>query len=126
MNLDELIVEFGAIEKGALPVVDAVVAKGALNVKNDAKRRVQAGTKGRGKTHVTAYPYSIGYDLGHVLGASSAIIGPDKDKRQGALGNLLEYGSVNNAPIPHLQPALDAEAPKFEAAIAAAVDKMWA
>lgn len=89
-----------------------VVGKGALNIKNDAKRRV------RGLRHAPAYPYAIGYDVGQGLKGPFADIGPDKDKRQGALGNILEYGTVNNPPRPHLGPALDDEAPRFEAALA--------
>ena len=51
------------------------------------------------------------------LGVVSADIGPDKSKPQGALGNILEYGTVNNAPFAHLGPALDREAPGFTKAI---------
>jgi hypothetical protein len=40
-------------------------------------------------------------------------IGPDSNKLQGGLGRLLENGSVNNPPYPHLSPALDLEEPKF-------------
>jgi hypothetical protein len=118
-GLHELVATFGRIETGALPVVDEVVDGSALRIKKDAARRAS------GLAHAPAYPASIGYDRFHTLFTSRARIGPDKDKRQGALGNLLEYGSINNAPIPHLQPALDAEAPRFEAAIAEAVAKMW-
>lgn len=51
------------------------------------------------------------------LGGITAEIGPDKGRRQGALGNLLEFGSVNNAPHPGGAPALDAEAPRFQLAL---------
>jgi len=46
-----------------------------------------------------------------------AEIGPDKLRRQGPLGNLLEYGSVHNAPHPHMIPAAEAEQPRFEQAM---------
>lgn len=118
-GLDEVVATFGRIEKGALPAVDAVVARAALNIKRDAVKRVS------GLAHAPAYPRSIGYDVFHTPFTSRARIGPDKDRRQGALGNILEYGTIKNAPIPHLQPALDAEAPRFEAAIAEAAAKMW-
>jgi hypothetical protein len=91
----------------------AVVAKGALNIKQDAARRAS------GLRHAPAYPRSISYDT-HVTAASAwAEIGPDKTRRQGALGNLLEYGSVKNAPIPHMRPAAEAELPRFEKAMEA-------
>ncbi|SRR6266702_4240850 len=42
-----------------------------------------------------------------------AEIGPDKSLPQGPLGNLLEYGSIHNAPRPAGTVALDAEEPHF-------------
>lgn len=118
-GLDELEAAFGRIQRDTMPVVDKVVAKGAVNIKGDARKRIF------GHPHIPAYPFSISYDTFHTEFASQAQIGPDKTKRQGPLGNLLEYGSVNNAPIPHLHPALDAEAPRFERALADAAAEMW-
>lgn len=90
----------------------AVVTKAALNIKNDARQRIS------GRPHIPAYPYSITFDDVRVnrLGASTEV-GPDKSKRQGALGNILEYGSPGHPPIPHLGPAAEAEEPKFAKAI---------
>lgn len=114
-ELDGLVKAFVRIEAAALPAVDAVVGRGAFNVKRDAARRA------RGLRHARAYPRSIGYDTFHTPGTSQAKIGPDKNRRQGPLGNIIEYGTVNNPPIPHLQPALDAEAPKFQKALGVAL-----
>lgn len=91
-----------------------VVAKGALNIKNDARRRVS------GLAHAPAYPSSITYDTEQTATGATAEIGPDKGKRQGALGNILEYGTLKNAPRPHMGPAAEAEKPKFEKAMEAA------
>jgi hypothetical protein len=93
----------------------AVVEKGALNVKNEARRLAS------GIAHAPLYPSSIGYDVlrAGAFGLVEAEIGPDKDRPQGALGNVLEYGTVNNAPLAHLGPALDREAPRFAAAMLA-------
>lgn len=91
--------------------VRKVVARGALNIKTDAKRRVGQ------LAHAPAYPSSITYDTRLTPGGAVAEIGPDKAKRQGALGNLLEFGSVNNPPHPHMAPAGDAERPRFERAL---------
>jgi hypothetical protein len=88
-----------------------VVGRGALNIKNDARRRIT------GLRHAPRYPYSIDYDL-YVTGRGAvADVGPNKAKRQGALGNLLEYGSTNNPPHPHMRPAAEAEMPGFEKAM---------
>jgi hypothetical protein len=42
-----------------------------------------------------------------------AEIGPDKSLIQGALGNLLEFGSINNAPRPAGMFALEKNEPHF-------------
>jgi hypothetical protein len=86
-----------AITKASGPAVKdvrQVVSKGALNIKTDAARRIG------GLAHARRYPRSINYDLHDSVRGPSASIGPDKDRPPGALGNLLEYGSVNNPPLP--------------------------
>lgn len=98
--------------------VEKVVGRGALNIKNGARRRI-----GR-PAHAPAYASSINYDLKRWGMGAIAEIGPDKGRRQGALGNLLEYGSVNNAPIPHIRPAADEELPRFEKAMDDLGEKM--
>lgn len=110
-GLDEWIAQLDKAQSQALPQAEAILAKGALNVKNSAMRRVS------GHAHSPAYPRTIGYDMYHLPGSARARIGPDKGRRQGALGNILEFGTVNNAPIPHLGPALTEEGPKFERAL---------
>lgn len=91
--------------------VTAVVSRGALNIKRDAVRLIS------GHPHSRHYPYTIGYDLTVDHDGVVAEIGPDKERRQGALGNILEYGTSKNPPLPHLGPALLAEEPRFTAAV---------
>lgn len=110
-GLTEFIVELDKATSRALPEATAVVVKGALNIKRDWARRWS------GLKHAPMVGRAVSYDVTTTIGAISAEIGPDKAKRQGALGNLIEYGSVNNPPIPGGSPALDAEAPKFERAM---------
>lgn len=86
---------------------EKVVSKGALQIKNATKQGWS------GFAHAPALPNAVTYDIDVSGTVVSAEIGPDKAKRQGALGNLLEFGSVNNAPRPALNPALDAEEPRF-------------
>jgi hypothetical protein len=85
----------------------AVVSKGLLNIKKDSARRVT------GLAHAPAYPRSITYDVTQAAACAWGEVGPDKDRRQGALGNILEYGTVKNPPRPHMGPAGDAEEPRF-------------
>jgi hypothetical protein len=86
----------------------AIVKRGANNIKTDAQRRV-----GKLK-HAPAYPRAISYDTHESATKAWAEVGPDKNKRQGALGNLLEFGSPTSPPHPHMAPAAEAELPKFE------------
>lgn len=112
-EVNALTTALGRVPARLLPEVRGVVERGAVNVKNEARRFVS------GLRAAPAYPASITYDVsgtGLLLsGAIEAEIGPDKAKRQGALGNILEYGTINNAPHAHLGPALDREGPAFEA-----------
>lgn len=98
----------------------AVVTRGALNVKNDWRANA-AATAGR---HGRLYPYSISYDVTPIPGGAQAEIGPDKSRPQGALGNLLEYGSVHNRPHNDGGRALLAEAPRFAAQVAALTERL--
>lgn len=110
------LVELATMIEGARPrlrrEVKAVLKRGGQNVKTDAQKRyrAQAGKHGRG--HAWKYPASINYDVTVKGWETTVEIGPDRSKPQAALGNLLEYGSANNAPLPHLNPALQAEIPK--------------
>lgn len=111
-DLSRLVADLGKVPARVVPEVAKVVEKGAVNVKGQARELAS------GIAHAPAYPASITYDVSAKVGEVEAVVGPDKDRRQGALGNILEYGTSKNAPIPHLGPALDREGPRFEAALA--------
>lgn len=91
----------------ALTEGEGIVAKGSLNIKNDARRLAPHGP------HSPYYEASISYDLAHGADFVESEIGPAEGRRQRGLGNLLEYGSRNNPPHPHHEPAADAEEPRF-------------
>lgn len=110
-DLDRWAVDLDEAARGVIPQVRQVVQKGALNIKTGAQRRVS------GLAHAPSYPSAITYESREWSTGAEAEIGPDKGRRQGALGNLLEYGSVNNGPIPHIAPATAEELPRFEKAI---------
>lgn len=92
----------------------AVVDRAAFNVKRDW-RRAWAGMR-----HAPYVAASITYDLSRGAGWRAAEIGPDKNLPQGPLGNLIEFGSVNNAPHPGGLKAALREEPRFERAAARA------
>ncbi|MFF7610744.1 hypothetical protein [Streptomyces lavendulae] len=90
----------------------AVTVRGAVNIKQEWRVNARASAP----KHAPHYPRTVGYDLlvispDHLV----AIIGPEKTGTQGALGNLLEYGSAHNPPHNDGGRALAAELPRFEA-----------
>lgn len=98
--------------------VIGVVEHGAVNVKQGWAENA----KQTAPHFAPHYPASISYDLSlgaALVGRVEAEIGPDKSKRQGPLGNILEFGSANNPPHNDGGRALRAEAAKFEQAVAA-------
>jgi hypothetical protein len=88
--------------------VQAVVQKGALNVKNGWRDRART-TAGK---HGKLYPLSISYQM---IAWGTAEIGPEAGKPQGRMS--FELGSVKQPPHLDGQQAADDEAPRFHAAI---------
>lgn len=86
-------------------------------VKTDARSRIT------GYKHLPAYPYSITYDTRVLPDAVEGEIGPDKGLKQGPLGNIIEYGTSKNAPIPHLGPALDENTDDFLRGVDIAIEQ---
>lgn len=86
---------------------EAIVSKGSLNIKNDARKLAPHGV------HTPHYPESISYDVIAQPGDIIGEIGPAQGRRQWGLGNILEYGTPHNPPHPHHEPALDHEEPRF-------------
>lgn len=116
-DLDRLAAD---LTKGALKTtlaVAAVVKKGAQNVKTGMVADAQSSGSYK------HFHRSIGYDVDVSAGAIEAEIGPDKDKPQGALGNLLYFGSSKNAPVLDLEGPLRDEAANFEKYVIDAAEK---
>lgn len=106
------------LQKAADTVEDRgkrIVGQGCLHIKRDAQRIIRAAST---KGYLPHYPRSISYTVTSGGGSIIGEIGPDRAKLQGGLGRIIEYGTVNSAPIPHLSPALDAEVPRFERFVA--------
>jgi hypothetical protein len=98
----------------------AVVQRGALNIKNDARNNVLA-TAPVQNAHAHA---AIGYDTTRLAATIRGVIGYDKDRPGGALGNILEYGSRHNPPHRDLGRALDKETPEFERQLAEVIGRL--
>lgn len=99
----------------AVPEGKKVVGKGSNNIKKDWRQRWS------GLDHAGGLPHTINYDVKVKGTVIDGEIGPDLAKGgQAPLGGFLEleYGTRWSAPQPAGAPALDAEAPRFERAVA--------
>jgi hypothetical protein len=110
-DLDRLIRDLDKAPDIARAGVRPVIAKGSLNIKTATKRRWT------GLSNAPALPAAVTYDTRLTPTGAVGEIGPENEKRQGDLGNLIEYGSVNNAPRPGLAPSLTEEEPRTAKAL---------
>jgi hypothetical protein len=110
-ELDRLSASFASATRNLPREVRAVVAKGALNVKNDTRKNVSDHpTWGR-------IAQTVNYDLAGNAFFSEAVVGYD-DEGQGELAGIYEFGSATRDPHPTLFPAAERERPRFEKALA--------
>lgn len=94
------------------PAMRKATAKSAVALRDDARARIIAqSTRGFLPKYPNAITHTVTDSSGTVVKAE---VGPDKNRTQGALGNILEYGTSKRPPYPHLQPALEAQADPFE------------
>jgi hypothetical protein len=108
----ELIAELERAQLLAVPESRALVSKGALNIKGDWRRAWSD------ISHAPFVSLAISYDVTVRRADIEGEIGPeDSADRQGFLGAVFELGGLHSPPIPGGIPALDREAPRFEAAI---------
>ena len=105
----ELSHDLGEVPDRVIPEVKKSVSRGALNIKDDMARDARSDGSYR------HFHRSISYDL--VRDGLEAEIGPDKNRVQGPLGNILYFGTSKNAPVLNLGGPLYREAPRFEAAL---------
>lgn len=109
IEVRELSHDLGEVPDRVIPEVKKSVSRGALNIKNDMARDARSDGSYR------HFHRSISYDL--VRDGLAAEIGPDKNRVQGPLGNILYFGTSKNAPVLNLGGPLYKEAPRFEAAL---------
>ncbi|WP_051790992.1 hypothetical protein [Amycolatopsis jejuensis] len=109
-QVDKLADDLEAIPADITPKLKRVVAKGAVNVKN--------GMRADAEGHATFkhFPRSISYDT--TDDGLGAVIGPDKNLIQGALGNLIYFGRSNTPGVLNINKSIDKEAPRFADALA--------
>jgi hypothetical protein len=106
-ELTELSNDLGKIPGRMVKDQVAAVEKSARRVESSWRQRWS------GISHAPNLAKAVTHEVKTRPGEVTGIIGPDKDLRQGALGNIIEYGTSNNAPIPGGGPALKSEEPRL-------------
>lgn len=109
-GLDEFAAALEQAQERAVEETKKVVGAGCLNIKKDAIRIVRTASK---RGYLPHYPRAISYDVKASGTVVTGEVGPVRGKLQAGLGPYIENGTVHNAAIPHLAPALDAEEPRF-------------
>lgn len=117
-EVNRVIADIGRMPSRAVKEGRAVTEKGALNIKN------QMRDESTGHPTFPAFPHSITYDIHYGVGSMEAEIGPDKDLPQGALGNILYFGTSNNGPVLDPESAMRAEEPRFVKALGLMADDL--
>lgn len=107
----------GELARHAIPVL----SKGALNIKNQMRDSFRE-SRNAGFRYVAQ---TVTYDL-HTEGSEySAEVGPDKD-RGGALANVAIFGTPRGGgTVADPREALEAEAPRFEKALADLAEELF-
>ena len=106
----------GELSRHAIPVL----SKGALNIKNQMRESFEAS----GNAGFRYVGRTVSYDLATEGSELSAEIGPDKPS--GALANVAIFGTPRGGgTVADPREALEAEAPRFEKALADLAEELF-
>jgi hypothetical protein len=118
-ELRQLATNLGRVAGSAVKDVDGVLKKGAQNIKNEMQADVS------GSTHFKGMAGSISYDSHYLPGRARYVIGPDKSRRGGALGNIYYFGTSRGGGSGDIDKPLRSEEPRTMSALDALAAK-WA
>ena len=121
-ELRKLEKDFSDAPAKAYKQIDAVAAKGALNIKT--RMFEEARSRLGGDSEARAFPFSITYDRATRINEIGYEIGPDKFRTQGALGNILYFGTSKNEKVLDVEVGIREEAPKFDKHMADVAEKI--
>lgn len=116
-QLRKLEFDLGKVPGKAVAAVHAATKTSAEKV----AERMRADAEG--STLYPHFPKTISAGMRSFVGSTIEYeVGPDKNYgRQGALGNILYFGTSNNAPVLNINVGIDAEEPAWVARLQAAV-----
>jgi len=113
-----LAADFGHAGDDAILEIDKVVERGALGMKKTMAE--DAANSG----HYKLFAASISYDRRYGFGSIAYDVGPDKDRPQGALGNILYFGTSNNDPELDIEVGMRSEGPPLERNLADVAERL--
>ena len=112
-----LAANIGKVAGSAVKDVDAVLKKGAQNIKDEM------AADARGSTHFKGMAGSISYDSMYSIGTPRYEVGPDKDRRGGALGNIYYFGTSRGGGSGDLDKPMRSEEPRLARALGNLADE---
>ncbi|MFD6163712.1 hypothetical protein ACFWFR_00870 [Oerskovia sp. NPDC060287] len=116
-ELRSLATDLGNIPTRLLPEADAIVKRGAQNVKEHMSADLAASRSFRGAAG------SVSYDSDYRPGVVQYEVGPDKGRRGGALANIAYFGGANGGGgTVDIDAPLAAEEPRLSSAIGEVLD----
>jgi hypothetical protein len=120
-DLDRLAADLGEVPKKTGPLLRKALEVTSRNVKDSWRSKLN------GSRTLPGLPAAVSYDVSTFRGFGASVfqaeIGFDKDKPQGALGNISEYGTPKIAPRGFGHAALQENTGDFEKGIELAVDQ---
>lgn len=121
MDMRKLIYDLGKAEKGVLAKTESVVKDMAELTQKQMRLDVTLN-KSKRKSYIKNFEKSITNEKIDTPGRIKYVIGPDKNRRQGALGNILYYGTSKTKPVLHIKYAMKTVEPKFNKAMEKMLD----
>lgn len=101
----------GRIAGSAVKDVDAVVKRGAQNVKTEMAADAASSQ------HFKGMAGSISYDSDYRVGETAYEVGPDKSRNGGSLGNIYYFGTSRGGGSGDIEKPLRSEGHRLERAL---------
>jgi len=118
-ELRQLATNLGRVAGSAVKDVDEVLKKGVQNIKTE----MQADASG--SAHFKGMASSISYESFYLPGRARWVVGPDKSRRGGSLGNIYYFGTSRGGGSGDIDKPLRSEEPRTMSALDALAAR-WA
>ena len=118
-ELRQFATNLGRVAGSAVRDVDDVLKKGVQNIKTEMQADVS------GSAHFKGMAGSISYESFYLPGRARWIVGPDKSRRGGALGNIYYFGTSRGGGSGDIDKPLRSEEPRTMSALSA-LSARWA